>query len=197
MTADPLDTLLEQLRQGDVVAAERVFVAYEPYLRKVVRRLLPAHLRARFDSVDVVQSVWADLFEKVRAAGWRFADAAHLQAFLVRVTRNRFLDRARQHQTSVAREQPVPFDDLADLTPSPLPQPSEVAQAEELWEQMLALCPPEHQEVLRLKRQGVPLPEIAARTGLHVGSVRRLLRTLARRLALQQTPATSAKGEER
>ena len=197
MMEDPLDKLLEQLRQGDVAAAERVFVAYEPYLRKVVRRLLPAHLRARFDSVDIVQSVWADLFEKVRAAGWRFPNAAHLQAFLVRVTRNRFLDRARHHQTSAAREQTMPFEDLAELSPSPLPRPSEVAEAEELWEQMLALCPPAHQEVLRLKRQGVSLPDIAARTGMHVGSVRRLLRTLARRLALQQAPAASAKGEGR
>jgi RNA polymerase sigma-70 factor (ECF subfamily) len=51
---------------------------------------------------------------------------------------------------------------------------------------MLALCPAEHQEVLRLKRQGLLLTEIADRTGLHEGSVRRILRTLARRLALQE-----------
>jgi RNA polymerase sigma-70 factor (ECF subfamily) len=197
MTSDPLEKLLEQLSQGDVAAAERVFLAYEPYLRKVVRRLLPAQLRARFDSIDIVQSVWADLFDKLHAAGWRFEDAAHLQAFLVRVTRNRFLDRARQHHTSAAREQPIPYEDLAELSPSPLPRPSEVAQAEELWEQMLALCPPEHRDVLWLRRQGTPMPEIAARTGLHVGSVRRLLRTLARRLALQQTPVASAHGESR
>jgi RNA polymerase sigma-70 factor (ECF subfamily) len=48
---------------------------------------------------------------------------------------------------------------------------------------MLDLCPPEHREVLRLKREGATSAEIAARTGLHEGSVRRILCTLARRLA--------------
>jgi hypothetical protein len=53
---------------------------------------------------------------------------------------------------------------------------------------MLAVCPPEHHELLRLKRAGVPLPEIAARTGLHVGSVRRVLRTLALRFTRELSP---------
>ena len=190
MSLDPLERLLEQLTRGDDAAAEQVFRAYEPYLRKVVRRQLPAQLRARFDSMDIVQSVWVNLLEGFREAGWRFPDVAHLQAFLVKVTRNRFLDRVRQHQASVAHEHPIPFHDLATRSPSPLPRPHEVAEAQELWEQMLALCPPEHREILQLKRQGLLLTEIAQRTGLHEGSVRRVLRTLARRLALQQQPVS-------
>jgi len=57
MNVDSLDALLAKLNSGDARAAEEAFVAYEPYLRKVVRRLLPARLRTKFDSVDVVQSV--------------------------------------------------------------------------------------------------------------------------------------------
>jgi RNA polymerase sigma-70 factor (ECF subfamily) len=195
MSAEPLDKLLDQLGQGDVAAAERAFVEYEPYLRKVVRRLLPSQLRARFDSADVVQSAWAGLVEKLHDADWHFPDAAHLRAFLVTVTKHRFLDRVRQHQPAVARERPVTAGELAELAPSSQPRPSEVAQADELWEQMLALCPPEHHEVLRLRRDGLLLEEIAGRTGLHVDSIRRILRTLARRLALQDPPAASADGD--
>jgi DNA-directed RNA polymerase specialized sigma24 family protein len=68
-------------------------------------------------------------------------------------------------------------------------------QAEELWEQMLALCPPAHQNLLRLKRAGVPLAEIAARTGLHPGSVRRILRNLAKakKIAFKQKTVISRK----
>jgi DNA-binding IclR family transcriptional regulator len=40
-----------------------------------------------------------------------------------------------------------------------------------------------------LKSQGVPLGEIAERTGLHVDSVRRLIRQLARRLSIEPRPA--------
>jgi RNA polymerase sigma-70 factor (ECF subfamily) len=88
---------------------------------------------------------------------------------------------------------------VADLEGVPAahePRPSEVAQAGELWERMLALCPPEHHEVLRLRRQGVLLTEIASRTGLHEGSVRRILRQLARQLALDQEPLAAGDGSD-
>jgi DNA-binding IclR family transcriptional regulator len=40
-----------------------------------------------------------------------------------------------------------------------------------------------------LKRQGLLLTEIAARTGLHEGSIRRILYDLARRLAISRRTA--------
>jgi DNA-directed RNA polymerase specialized sigma24 family protein len=71
----------------------------------------------------------------------------------------------------------------------PQPQPSELAQAADLWERIVAQCPPEHRALLGLRRQGYALVEIAERTGLHPDSVRRILRTLARRLAFERSPA--------
>jgi RNA polymerase sigma-70 factor (ECF subfamily) len=181
-----LEVLLDKLGQGDVAAAEQVFVRYEPYLRMLVRRQLSARLRAKFDSIDVVQSVWADLLHNFRESGWRFTDAAHLRAFLVKVTRNRFIDRIRQHKRALEREQPLNNTPGEQLPASPQPQPSELAQADDLWTQLLALCPPAHRELLLLKRQGCSLAELAARTGLHESSVRRILYDLARRLAIRQ-----------
>ena len=70
-----------------------------------------------------------------------------------------------------------------EAAPAADPRPSQVAQAEELWERMLLLCPPEHRDIVRLRRQGRPLAEIAEHTGLHPSSVRRILYDLARRLA--------------
>jgi RNA polymerase sigma-70 factor (ECF subfamily) len=191
MAADPLDALLAKLCSGDVVAAEQVFRAYEPYLRKVVRRQLPPRLRAKFDSVDVVQSVWADLLDGFRGTGWRFADVAQLRTFLYKVTRHRFIDRVRQHRTALSREQPLEATDPEQLPPSPQPAVSDVMQADDLWEQMLALCPPAYHELLRYKRDGLPMAEIVARTGLHEGSVRRILRNLARQMACRQQTAAS------
>ena len=180
-----LEMLLDKLRAGDAAAAEQLFHAYEPYLRLVVRRQLSARLRAKFDSVDVVQSVWADVLQGFRGAAWNFTDAGQLRAFLVRATRNRFIDRVRQHHRALACEQPLADTDSEDLLCHE-PAPSEIAQAEELWQQLLALCPPAHRELLQLKRQGCPLAEIAERTGLHESSVRRILYELARKLAAQQ-----------
>jgi RNA polymerase sigma-70 factor (ECF subfamily) len=177
---DPLDDLLARLCSGDNAAAQQVFLVYEPYLRKAVRRQVPPSLRAKFDSADILQSVWADVLRGFRQAGWRFLDADHLRGFLFVATRNRLIDRVRKHQKAADREEP---QGLADPLPCPQPRPSEVAQASDLWDKILARCAPEHRPILRLKRQGHGLAEIARQTGLHPDSIRRILRTLARELA--------------
>lgn len=184
MSAPLLDELLEKLHRGDA-SAEEAFRAYEPYLRMVVRRRLSPGMRRKFDSMDIVQSVWADLYAGFHEADWQFADAAQLRAFLVKVTRNRFLDRARQQERAVAREQSLAALPM-DVAPDAGATPSQEANAGELWERMLALCQPGHRELLDLKRQGYSLDEIAQQTGLHKSSVRRILYDLARRVA--QTP---------
>jgi RNA polymerase sigma factor (sigma-70 family) len=187
MNTSPIDTLLVKLSSGDAVAAEQVFLAYEPYLRKIVRRRLPIKLRAKFDSTDIIQSIWVDLLRDVRGGELHFADANHLRAFLIRITHNRFNDRFRRNRLAVEKERPFQGEGETQAV-SRQPTPSDLVQAEDLWEQMLALCPPAHQDLLRLRREGVPLAEIAARTGLHPGSIRRILRDLARKMAFKQRP---------
>jgi RNA polymerase sigma factor (sigma-70 family) len=193
MKTDALENLLAELASGDDAAIEQAFVAFEPYLRMVVRRQLSADLRAKFDSVDIIQSVWVHILDGFREAGWRFENPAQLRAFLVRVTQNRFLDRVRQHQRKLRRERtltPAGWDSL----PSPRqPEPSEEAQAAELWERMVALCPPAHRPLLEFKRQGLSLAEIAARTGLHPSSVRRILYDLAKHLTEDRDVGTPKK----
>jgi RNA polymerase sigma factor (sigma-70 family) len=186
VNADPLDDLLDKLCRGDASAAEQVFVAYEPYLRLVVRRMLPAQLRSKFDSVDVVHSIWADLLGGFRDAGWQFKDANHLRAFLVKATRNRFLDRVRKHKSATAHEQPLDAGHLEDNVPASDPRPSEIAQANDLWDQMLNLCSKDHRRLLELKRQGCSLEEISRQTGYHPSSVRRIFYDVAHRLAFKK-----------
>jgi len=186
MTHDPLESLLLALRGGDPLAIEQVFVDYLPFLRLVARRKMPRQLQGKFDSVDVVQSVWASLLRGFAEGRWQFATTAQLRAFLVTVTQRRLSDRLRHYQGALENEQPL-FEDQQDhLASTGQPRPSEIAQAADLWEKMLALCPPDHHDVLRLRRDGLSLQDIASRTGLHEGSVRRILRKLARQLALEQ-----------
>ncbi len=178
-----LDNLLDRLNNGDAAAAEEIHAIYGPYLQMLVRRRLRPALRAKFDSMDVVQSVWADVLEGVRGGGRRFKDRAHLQAFLVRLARNRFLDRCRKYGKRSAREEPIDESGAEDPPTSGQPRASEIAQRDELWDQLLTLCPPTHHQLLQFKRQGFSIVEIAARTGLNEGSVRRILYELARRYA--------------
>jgi RNA polymerase sigma factor (sigma-70 family) len=195
MTHQPLDSLLDKLCSGDPAAAEQVFLAFQPYLRMVVRKKLPRRLRAKFDSMDVVQSVWAHVLHGFREAGWRFRDEAHLRAFLIKLTRNRFIDQMRRHKSAIQREHPLAELTAADEPVSRLPSPSDLVQADELVERMLAICAPAHRRIIRLRMRGVPVAEIAARTGLHTGSVHRILQNLACRVALERTPLASARHE--
>ncbi len=188
---DSLEPLLDKLCQGDMSVAKKVFLAYEPQLRRIIRRQLPNRLRAKFDSVDIVQSMWADLLDGYRSGAWHFPDVRRLEAFLVQVARNRFIDRFRKHRIPFEKEQPLGGLHTSEMPAAQEAAPPQVVEAEELWEQMLALCPPEHRELLHLKRQGLPMEELVARTGLHPGSIRRILRNLACKLALNDQAVAS------
>lgn len=182
MSAEALTGLLEELSRGDRAAAEQAFQTYEPYLRMVVRRKLSPPLRAEFDSLDIVQSVWADLWQGFCAERWRFDNVAQLRAFLIKVTQNHFIDRARQHHRGAKHRLSLEAAQWESPPAEPSPRPSEMAEADELWCQALEACPPDHRDLLTLKRDGHSLDEIASRTGLHKSSVRRILYEVARRL---------------
>ena len=175
--------LIRLLSEGDEEAAAEVFRTYEPYLRMVVRQRLRPKFRPKFDSVDIVQSVWVDMLDHFREGARRFDSPTHLKNFLVRATLNRFIDRLRSNRRAVEIERSIGSEAAASVPETHTPAPSEVEQAEELWTRMLELCPPAHRELLRLKRQGLPATEIGLRTGLNPGSVRRILAQLASRIA--------------
>ena len=179
-TSRLLENLLSKLREGDLACAEQLFHDYEPYLRVIVRKQFSQRLRAKFDSTDVLQAVWECVVRDLKEThGLAFDNSEHLKAFLVKIAHHRFFDQIRQHQGALRNEIPQSTNRLSYA--SPQPRPSEEAQAEDAWSQLLALCPPAHHEILRLKRNGLSLTEIAERTGLHPDSIRRVLRNLARR----------------
>lgn len=180
----PLERLLAQLTTGDASSAGEIFTAFEPYLRRAVRRQLPAQLRSKFDSADILQSVWTDMIRMFRESGCRFTTVDHLRGFLYVATRNRLIDRIRQHRSAMDRETPLPDREPRSIDP----RPSEVLVANDLWERLLAHCPPQHRPILKLRRQGYLLTEIAERTGLHCDSIRRILRTLSRQMAFADVP---------
>jgi RNA polymerase sigma factor (sigma-70 family) len=184
MSEHSLDYWIERLNAGDAEAVERVFRAYERYLRIVVRRRLSRRLQTKVESKDIVQSVFADVLRGVKKGGWQFAGRPQLLALLRQIAWRRIADRALEHRPGLQREQSLVETTPENLPLSHLPRPSEEAQGREFWERVLRACPPAHLEIVRLKMNGFRLGEIASRTGLHEGSVRRILYDLARRLAI-------------
>jgi RNA polymerase sigma factor (sigma-70 family) len=188
--SDSIDALLVRLNAGDELALKRMFIAFEPYMRMVVHRHIAGSLRAKFDSADVVQSVWADFVAGLQQAKLSFDNVDQLRAFLFKMTRNRFIDRLRKHRESLRLEVALPQNKADALPVDRCPRVSENFYADELWQQMVQVCPPAHYELLKLKRQGASIAEIAEQTKLHEGSVRRILYDIARRVArLRRLPA--------
>ena len=179
MTGADIDKVLARLAQGESSAADELYTAYSAYVRAVVRRRLSPHLRTKFDSADVAQSVWAQVVRRA-GEGWQVNSEPELRATLAVIARRRLATRARANARPA---ESAGADALSDLPTARHSTPSQVAHARELWDRLLELCPPEHRDVLRLRRDGLPLAEVAARTGLHEGSVRRILRRLFREVA--------------
>src|SRR3954468_24376595 len=150
-----LEALVDGLNRGDEVAIQRAYQVYQPFLRMIVSRRLSLPLRARVDSLDIVQSIWADLVPVFRRAGCQFPDAARLRSFLVRVTRNRLVDRQRKHGRVLGRERGIAHEDLQVFAGPQHERPSQLLQADDLWQRLLSSCPPSHREILKLKREGV------------------------------------------
>jgi RNA polymerase sigma factor (sigma-70 family) len=189
--------LFERLNNREVEAIETAFQAYEPQLRMVVRRQIPQSLRAKFDTVDVVQSVWASVLQGLRDGDLRFTDESHLRSFLIRLALFRFIDLCRHHRLALGRERPLAVFEAKQLRTAPCDRPTEILKAEELLDRLMKLCPPSHHELLRLRAMGLPVAEIAARTGFHAGSIRRIFHDLKRRFDAEQegtAAATKSKG---
>jgi RNA polymerase sigma-70 factor (ECF subfamily) len=182
---DPhMSALLARWNLGDMAAAQEAILACEPYVRMVVRRRLSEQLRARFDSVDLVQSVWVKVLQNLRRSNPSFPDGDRLRGYLAETATHLLIDRLRQLRAAVAAERAVAATRVDEAAARHHERPSEVAQAEDVWARIHAICPPRHREVLELKRQGLSLGTIAERTGLHEGSIRRILYDLGKRMSL-------------
>jgi RNA polymerase sigma-70 factor (ECF subfamily) len=188
--AGEFEALMQRVRAGCQEAAREVFDRYSDQVRVVVRHRLPPPLRAQYDSVDFVQSVWASFFD-VSVRQYTFETPEDLVKFLARVAHNKVVDRVRQRgarKRDLSREQS--FDDacgrdrpLADNLTVRGPTPSQVAMASELEEHLLAGQPPELRRALEMLRQGHDRREVAAVLGLHPKLLQRVLRELRRKVS--------------
>jgi RNA polymerase sigma-70 factor (ECF subfamily) len=191
MNQEPLDQWIGRLNEGEVAAVEGVFLAYEPYLRVAIRRRLSPRLRSKVDSGDIVQSVFADLVRGVRDGGCQFAGWPQLEGYLRRIARRRLADCYQEHARALEREHPLSETSSHSLQDVTQARPSQEVQGREFLENVLRACPPTHRDVVRLRMHGHRMGEIAARTGLHEGSVRRILYELARHLSIERRSSQS------
>jgi RNA polymerase sigma-70 factor (ECF subfamily) len=180
---DEFNELLKRAKAGDQRAVRDFLSQFSQEVQTMVRAQLPRKLRTRFDSTDFVQSVWQSFFVEPRQDSPDFSTVEHFRGFLYGMVRNKVTEQHRRltrtAKCDVAREEQLYLrrgsrEVLREIV-SPEPTPSQNIQASDRMAQLTAGCSPCEVEVLTLRRQGLTFVEIAAKTGIHERTVRRVI----------------------
>src|SRR5262245_31034745 len=110
--------LIAAIRQGDRQLADHLVRKVEPYLRSAIHlRLADSKLRRVLDSMDLCQSVLADLFAR-GGSGWSGQETeGHIRRKILKMAFNKLVSKAR-HERSNRGSLPNGRD-LLDMAPSP------------------------------------------------------------------------------
>jgi RNA polymerase sigma-70 factor (ECF subfamily) len=174
MTATGVDEhLIAQVASGDPEAVGGLYDRYAAVLLPVALRILGS----RADAEDVVHDTFATLPDRSRHYA---VERGSVAAWLVILVRNLSLDRIRRRgvRTALARESP---EVLHPQAPSDPEISADMASQAERVRRALSSLPLVQQETLRTAFfEGLSYPEIAAREGISLGTVKsRAARALA------------------
>lgn len=171
---DPSDeALLARIAERDRAAFEALFKRYAGRIRAVLIKAGAAADEAEEAMQEAMLSVWrrADSFDPARAsaAAWIFA-----------IARNRRIDMLRR----LKRPEPDPEDPLFQPEPPPPPEAEVAAAARDakIRDAVGALNDAQRDAVHLAFFVGLTHPEIAARTGAPLGTVKSRLRLASDRL---------------
>lgn len=176
------DDLLARARAGDQSAWEELFRTCYPKVIRVVRRKLDRPLRTLYDSTDFASDVMKSLaanFDRLD-----FPSIHSLMAFLAQAAEQKVIDEYRRRHTQkrdVTRERPIfGGGDAASqiVIPSHDPTASQLAQANEVNDQLLNRLDETECRVLEMRKLGYDNNDIAEQTGWHIRRVQRFLKDL-------------------
>jgi RNA polymerase sigma factor (sigma-70 family) len=173
--------LMLRVQQGSNEASRELLERYGPHVKRVVRQKLSRKLRAKFDSDDFAQAVWASFFAEPKR-DLHFDRPEALLAYLLNLAQNKVVDVHRQRQSlkyDISREQTLnPMNlDTASMAASQA-TPSQYVMADEEWDRLLELAPAPYRSILVLLRQGHSHEEIAKIVGVSAKTIGRLLKRI-------------------
>jgi RNA polymerase sigma factor (sigma-70 family) len=148
----------------------------------VVRRRLDRSMRALYDSTDFANDAMEDLAANFKQL--EFPSVNSLIAFLANVAEKKVIDEYRRQHTlkrDVTRERPMFAtgpDGGAVQLPSDSPTASQFAQANEVYDRLLARKDETERTIITLRQEGYSNSDIAQRTGWNIRRVQRFLEDL-------------------
>ena len=149
-------------------------------MRRVVRRKLNRSMRSLYDSTDFANDAMERLAANIDLL--QFPTFGSLIAFLAQVAEQKVIDEYRRQHTlkhDVSRERPLSANDAGPIqVQSHDPSASQLAQANECHERLLARDDEIERVIIELRQQGYTTAHIAEKTGWNVRKVQRFLKEL-------------------
>jgi RNA polymerase sigma factor (sigma-70 family) len=175
----------EEAQKGNQDAWETLFRECYPKVRRVVRRRLSRSMRSLYDSTDFANDAMERLAANLDLL--KFPSYSSLIAFLAQVAEQKIIDEYRRQHTQkhdIERERPIAANDAGPVQiPSDDPTASQLAQANEIHERLLARHDETERAIINLREQGYSTADIADQTGWNIRKVQRFLRELLDSLA--------------
>jgi RNA polymerase sigma factor (sigma-70 family) len=173
-----LGSTWEEAQKGDPSAWEALFKECYPKVRRVVRRKLNRSMRSLYDSTDFANDAMERLAANLDLL--QFPSFGSLIAFLAQVAEQKVIDEYRRQHTlkhDVSRERSMMAEGAGPI-PSHDPTASQLAQANECHERLLARNDETERFIIELRQQGHTVADIAKQTGWNVRKVQRFLKEL-------------------
>lgn len=174
--------LMSRLREGCPEALQELCDRFGRHIRRAIRRKLHQQLRRQYDSLDFVQDVWASVLA-VAPGKFTFQTEEELVGYLSQMAANKVIDTIRERmQTSkrnLDREEPLRRSTNNIIGPSPTA--SQLAIADERWEQLVAGLTPIQRQIVDLIHQGHSYVEIGRFLNINPKAIQRLVRQLVER----------------
>lgn len=177
--------------QGDHEASRWIYQRYRPLLAVLTSARIPAQMRQRFDTEDVLQSSFSNAFQALKL--YEFTTEEAFRSWLLSIALNKLHDRVRTHQAAVRSAYneigAVDFDARSDgraQSDTPSVILSQAERRARLLSAVQSLESPLREIVSMRCLEGRSWAEIAAETQLNEDRVRRrytdALQQLARKL---------------
>jgi RNA polymerase sigma factor (sigma-70 family) len=179
---DDLVLALRDAQKGDQSAWKAVFEECYPKVRRVVRRRLDRSMRSLYDSTDFANDALENLAANLEQL--EFPSGNSLIRFLADVAEKKVIDEYRRQHTlkrDVTRERPIFAtgpDGASVQLPSGSPTASQFAQANEVYDRLLARKDETERAIINLRKQGYSNSDIAEVTGWNIRRVQRFLEDL-------------------
>jgi RNA polymerase sigma factor (sigma-70 family) len=183
---------IEQLREGDASAAQKLWEAYFQRMVNLARRRLEGTSRRMADEEDVAVSAFRSFCTGARDGRFtQLTDRTNLWPLLIAITANKAVDQIRYNNrakrggvnsddsTAVERIQAVSLDNVLASEPTPEFATQVAEDFDRLLDRLNQAADPDLQKIALSKMDGESNTDIAARLGCARRTVERKLKLIA------------------